>query len=125
MSTPNDSNTDSTRPREYPHGSGDRNTRPPTSPKDRGPLHEGGVQRDAPPAPPKRSARDAKGLASLLQDTLRQDDRFGQIRVTSNDNGLIDIAGCVRIPGLLRLLRQFADEWGGIRVDVRIAPATL
>jgi hypothetical protein len=123
MSLSHEHHAGGTRPREYPHGSGDRNTRPPTSP-DKSPLHEGGVQRDAPPAPPKRSARDAQGLAVLLEETLRQDARFGQIRVSSTDNGLIDIVGSVRVPALLRLLREFAAEWGGIRVDVRIAPST-
>lgn len=37
-------------PREYPHGSGDRNAFPPTR-KDPMPRHEGGTQRKAPPEP--------------------------------------------------------------------------
>ena len=37
-------------PREYPHGSGDRNAFDPTR-KDPMPRHEGGSQRKAPPGP--------------------------------------------------------------------------
>ncbi len=36
--------------REYPHGSGDRNSFSPFG-KDRMPVHEGGAQRHAPPGP--------------------------------------------------------------------------
>ena len=36
--------------REYPHGSGDRNSFSPFG-KDRMPVHEGGAQRHAPPDP--------------------------------------------------------------------------
>lgn len=38
------------RKRDYPHGSGDRNSWSPTGTQ-RMPIHEGGTQRDAPAAP--------------------------------------------------------------------------
>ena len=44
------------RKRTYPHGSGDRNAWSPTG-KDRMPIHEGGTERDAPPAPEPSSKK--------------------------------------------------------------------
>ena len=46
-------------PRSYPHGTGDRNAWATTG-EDRMPIHEGGTQRQAPPAPeagPERPPR--------------------------------------------------------------------
>ncbi|MGY1519641.1 hypothetical protein [Luteimonas sp. A482] len=43
--------------REYPHGSGDRNSFSPFG-KDRMPIHEGGSQRQAPPDPEAEGDKD-------------------------------------------------------------------
>lgn len=43
--------------REYPHGSGDRNSFSPFG-KDRMPRHEGGAQRHAPPDPEAEGGHD-------------------------------------------------------------------
>lgn len=48
------------RKRTYPHGSGDRNVWSPFG-KERMPVHEGGTQRVAPPAPGPRKPKPKPG----------------------------------------------------------------
>lgn len=55
------------RKRDYPHGSGDRNSWSPTGGQ-RMPIHEGGTQRDAPAAPDADGQPDPDGRRKMPRD---------------------------------------------------------
>jgi hypothetical protein len=77
-----------------------------------------------------RSIRDAASMAAVAEQALHEDARFRAVWIRAasgpagpDHRGAIEIGGSVADPRLLAVLHTFASEWGGISVDVAVAPA--
>lgn len=69
----------------------------------------------------RQACRAAAMIAEVVQRTLHEDPRLRGVWLRPGARpGSIDIGGEVANRSLLALLDRFAEEWGGIDVDVDI-----
>ena len=68
-----------------------------------------------------RACRAASMMAQVAQKALHEDPRFSAVWMRAGRRpGAIDIGGRVADHSLLALLQRFADDWGDIRVAVKV-----